>query len=98
MANSDQFWLVEILILLNESDWSFSFKDFEEMRTVFENIAMAITEKSQNPTPESEGNIKSAIKKALRMVSECPCFWLVEFDYWPIRGGYLKLKKGNSKI
>ena len=40
------------------------------MRTVFENIAMAITEKSQNPTPESEGNIKSAIKKALRMVSK----------------------------
>ena len=49
-------------------------KSFEEMRTVFESIAMAITEKSQNPTPESEGKIKSAIKKALRKLQDINAF------------------------
>ena len=44
------------------------------MRTVFESIAMAITEKSQNPTPESEGKIKSAIKKALRKLQDINAF------------------------
>merc|ERR1711917_36578 len=49
-------------------------KSFEEMRTVFESIAMAITEKSQNPTPESEGKIKSSIKKALRKLQDINAF------------------------
>ena len=44
------------------------------MRTVFESIAMAITEKSQNPTPESEGKIKSTIKKALRKLQDINAF------------------------
>merc|ERR1711917_158113 len=49
-------------------------KSFEEMRTVFESIAMAITEKSQNPTPESDGKIKSSIKKALRKLQDINAF------------------------
>ena len=44
------------------------------MRTVFESIAMAITEKSQNPTPESDGKIKSSIKKALRKLQDINAF------------------------
>jgi hypothetical protein len=49
-------------------------QSFEEMRTAFESIAMAITEKSQNPTPESEGKIKTDIKKALRKLQDINAF------------------------